>query len=185
MSFTREEVVRDYRLATTSREASLLGRREVLTGKAKFGIFGDGKELPQLAMARVFQPGDFRSGYYRDQTLMLAAGMATLEQLFAQLYADWDSDAEPASSGRQMNSHFATPTIEADGSWRRLVEQKNSAADTSPTASQMPRLVGLAQASKHYRHVPGLEAFDGFSSGGEEIAFGTIGNASCAEGPFW
>ncbi|MEM8994831.1 MAG: thiamine pyrophosphate-dependent enzyme, partial [Acidobacteriota bacterium] len=185
MNFTREEVMRDYRIAATSREASLLGRREVLTGKAKFGIFGDGKELPQLAMARAFRPGDFRSGYYRDQTFMLAAGMATLEELFAQLYADWDREREPASSGRQMNSHFATSTLDADGRWLRLIERKNSAADTSPTGSQMPRLVGLAQASKFYRELPGLEAFEGFSSNGNEVAFGTIGNASCAEGMFW
>ncbi|MEM1179270.1 MAG: thiamine pyrophosphate-dependent enzyme [Acidobacteriota bacterium] len=184
-NFTREEVVRDYRMAATSREASLLGRREVLTGKAKFGIFGDGKELPQLAMAKAFQPGDFRSGYYRDQTFMLAAGMVTLEQLFAQLYADWDGEREAASSGRQMNSHFATPTLDREGRWHRLVDQKNSSADTSPTGSQMPRLVGLAQASKFYRELPGLEGFDGFSTNGDEVAFGTIGNASCAEGMFW
>lgn len=181
---TREEVLRDYRVAIESREASLLGRREVLTGKAKFGIFGDGKELPQLAMARVFEPGDVRSGYYRDQTFMLAAGMTTISEMFSQLYADPTLAHEPASGGRQMNSHFSTPMLDGEGRWRRLVDLKTSAADSSPTASQMPRLVGLAQASKVYRQLEGLDD-DSFSRGGAEIAFGTIGNASCAEGPFW
>ncbi len=185
ISFTREEILQDYQTACESRQASLLGRREVLSGKAKFGIFGDGKELPQLAMAKVFQPGDFRSGYYRDQTFMLAAGMLTLEEMFSQLYADPNPEHEPASSGRQMNSHFATHTLDEQGRFRRLVDLKTSIADSSPTASQMPRLVGLAQASKLYRHVPELSAIDGFSNNGSEIAFGTIGNASCAEGPFW
>ncbi|MEM6796774.1 MAG: thiamine pyrophosphate-dependent enzyme [Acidobacteriota bacterium] len=185
MSFTREEAVRDYRLAVLSREASLLGRREVLTGKAKFGIFGDGKELPQLAMARAFEPGDFRSGYYRDQTFMLASEMVTLGQMFSQLYADPNPAHEPASSGRQMNSHFATATLDENGAWRRLTDLKISSADSSPTASQMPRLVGLAYASRLYRELPALADRDGFSRGGREVAFGTIGNASCAEGPFW
>ena len=185
ISFTREEILRDYQTACESRQASLLGRREVLTGKAKFGIFGDGKELPQLAMAKVFQPGDFRSGYYRDQTFMLAAGILSIEEMFSQLYADPNPEHEPASSGRQMNSHFATHTLDAEGRFRRLVDLKTSIADSSPTASQMPRLVGLAQASKLYRQVPELSGIDGFSNNGSEIAFGTIGNASCAEGPFW
>ncbi|MEM1205220.1 MAG: thiamine pyrophosphate-dependent enzyme [Acidobacteriota bacterium] len=180
----RDLVLRDYRIAYTSRQASLVGRREVLTGKAKFGIFGDGKELPQLAMARAFRPGDLRSGYYRDQTFMLAAGMVTVEQLFSQLYADPDPAHDPASSGRQMNSHFATHFLDADGRFQRLADRPNSVADSSPTASQMPRLVGLAYASKLYRALPELPS-DGFSNGGSEIAFGTIGNASCAEGPFW
>lgn len=185
ISFTREEILKDYKTACESRQASLLGRKEVLTGKAKFGIFGDGKELPQLAMAKVFQPGDFRSGYYRDQTFMMAADMMSIEDMFSQLYADPNPEHEPASSGRQMNSHFATGTLDSEGRFRRLIDLKTSIADTSPTASQMPRLVGLAQASKLYRHVPELNGLDGFSNNGSEIAFGTIGNASCAEGPFW
>ncbi len=180
-----EEVLADYRIAYESRQASLIGRREVLTGKAKFGIFGDGKEVAQLAMAKAFRPGDLRSGYYRDQTFMLAAGMATLEELFAQLYANPDPALEPASAGRQMNSHFATRTLDEGGGWRNLAELKVSAADSSPTGSQMPRLVGLAYASRLYRELPGLEHLAGFSKGGDEIAFGTIGNASCAEGVFW
>lgn len=182
--FTPDEVQNDYRIGVESREASLIGRREVLTGKAKFGIFGDGKEVPQLAMAKAFRNGDVRSGYYRDQTFMLAAGMMTLGEFFAQLYADPEND--PASSGRQMNAHFATPTLEPDGAWKRLIDQKTSAADTSPTGSQMPRLVGLAQASRLYRELPDLgERATNFSQNGDEIAFGTIGNASCAEGMFW
>ncbi len=180
-----EDVLGDYRLAFLSRQASLLGRKEVLSGKAKFGIFGDGKEVPQLAMARAFRPGDLRAGYYRDQTFMLAAGLTTVEQLFAQLYADSDPAHEPASAGRQMNGHFATRTLNEDGSWKRLVDLKTSTADTSPTASQMPRLVGLAYASRLYRELDELAHLDGFSNRGDEIAFGTIGNASCAEGPFW
>ncbi len=180
-----EDILGDYRLAYRSRQASLLGRKEVLTGKAKFGIFGDGKEIPQLAMARAFRPGDLRAGYYRDQTFMLAAGLTTVEQLFAQLYADSDPAHDPGSSGRQMNGHFATPTLNEDGTWKRLVDLKTSTADTSPTASQMPRLVGLAYASRLYRELDELRYLDGFSNGGDEIAFGTIGNASCAEGMFW
>jgi pyruvate/2-oxoglutarate/acetoin dehydrogenase E1 component/TPP-dependent pyruvate/acetoin dehydrogenase alpha subunit len=180
-----EEILSDYRLAFASRQASLIGRKEVLTGKAKFGIFGDGKEVPQLAMARVFRPGDVRAGYYRDQTFMLASGLITIEELFAQLYADPDPKHEPASSDRQMNAHFATPTLEEDGSWKRLADLRISSADTSPTASQMPRLVGLAYASRLYRQLESLRHLDGFSNHGNEIAFGTIGNASCAEGIFW
>ncbi|HEX9731427.1 MAG TPA: thiamine pyrophosphate-dependent enzyme [Thermoanaerobaculia bacterium] len=185
ISFSKEDVLRDYRIGYESRQASLIGRREVLTGKAKFGIFGDGKEVPQLAMARVFQPGDVRSGYYRDQTFMLAAGMLTIEAFFAQLYADPDPEHDPASSGRQMNSHFATATVAADGSWLPLAELRNCSADTSPTGSQMPRLAGLAYASRLYRELPGLKDRTRFSNGGNEVAFGTIGNASCAEGLFW
>jgi pyruvate/2-oxoglutarate/acetoin dehydrogenase E1 component/TPP-dependent pyruvate/acetoin dehydrogenase alpha subunit len=182
---TREAVLEDYRIGYMSRQASLLGRREVLTGKAKFGIFGDGKELPQLAMARAFQPGDFRSGYYRDQTFMLAAGLLTLEQFFAQLYADTNLRHEPASGGRQMNNHFATPLLDEKGEWLPLSRLKNSIADVSPTASQMPRLVGLAWASVLYRQLPELRALTDFSQNGDEIAWGTIGDASTSEGLFW
>lgn len=183
--FTAESILRDYRTAFRSRQASLLGRREVLTGKAKFGIFGDGKEVPQLAMARAFRPGDIRSGYYRDQTLMLALGLLSIEQLFAQLYADPDPEREPSTGGRQMNAHFATRFLEPDGSWRALREEFHSSADVSPTGSQMPRLVGLAYASRLYRELPGLDGLEGFSDRGNEVAWGTIGNASCAEGMFW
>ncbi len=184
-SFVREDVLADYRLAYRSRQASLIGRREVLSGKAKFGIFGDGKELAQIAMARAFQPGDFRSGYYRDQTFMLAIGEHNLDEFFAQLFANTDLKAEPATGGRAMNAHFATRSLNPDGSWKNLTEQKNSSADISPTASQMPRLVGLAHASKLYREVTELQAFTQFSRKGNEVAFGTIGNASSAEGMFW
>jgi pyruvate/2-oxoglutarate/acetoin dehydrogenase E1 component/TPP-dependent pyruvate/acetoin dehydrogenase alpha subunit len=180
-----EEIIYDYRLAYRSRQASYIGRREVLSGKAKFGIFGDGKELPQLAMARVFKNGDFRSGYYRDQTFMFATGMATIQELFAQLYANPDLEAEPNSGGRMMNAHFATRSLNPDGSWKNLTEQPNSTGDISPTSSQMPRVVGLAYASKLYRQVPALAQFTQFSKNGDEVAFATIGNASCAEGLFW
>ncbi|MDH3745267.1 MAG: thiamine pyrophosphate-dependent enzyme, partial [Acidobacteriota bacterium] len=183
--FTGESILNDYRVAVRSREASLLGRKEVLTGKAKFGIFGDGKEVAQVAMAHAFRPGDTRAGYYRDQTLMLALGLLTVEQLFAQIYADPDPDREPCSAGRQMNGHFATRLVAEDGSWLPQVEGFNSSADLSPTGSQMPRLVGLAYASRLYRELDGLEDFSGFSDNGNEIAFGTIGNATCAEGLFW
>jgi 2-oxoisovalerate dehydrogenase E1 component len=183
--FTKESVIADYRLAFRSRQASLIGRREVLTGKAKFGIFGDGKEVAQIAMARAFRPGDFRSGYYRDQTFMMAVGALTLEEFFAQLYADADAERDPSSAGRSMNCHFATRSLAADGSWKNLTEMVNSAADLSPTGSQMPRLVGLAYASKVYRELESLSGAATFSRGGDEIAFGTIGNASCAEGMFW
>jgi 2-oxoisovalerate dehydrogenase E1 component len=178
-------VTNDYRIAVESREASLLGRKEVLTGKAKFGIFGDGKEVPQIAMARQFRDGDFRSGYYRDQTFMLAIGQLTVQQFFAQLYAHTDVEAEPASAGRQMNGHYATRSINADGSWKDLTKMKNSSADISPTAGQMPRLLGLAQASKVYRINKDLKDFTKFSNGGNEVAFGTIGDASTSEGLFW
>ena len=176
------ELLRDYRLGILSRECSLLGRKEVLTGKAKFGIFGDGKELAQLAWARVFRNGDFRSGYYRDQTFMMAIGALSPKQFFASLYADTDIEREPSSAGRQMNGHFATPTLHADGSWMSLVDRKNVSADISPTGSQMPRLLGLAQASKVYRS---LGVRNAFSQNGGEVAWGTIGNASTSEGLFW
>ncbi len=186
--FTKESILRDYRIAYQSRQTSLLGRREVLTGKAKFGIFGDGKEVAQLALARAFRKGDFRSGYYRDQTLMMALGLLTVEEFFAQLYADPDVIREPCSAGRSMTAHFSTCMLESDGAFRRLVDLYNSSADVSPTGSQMPRLVGLAYASKLYREIPGLlevEELRNFSRNGDEIAWGTIGNASCAEGLFW
>jgi pyruvate/2-oxoglutarate/acetoin dehydrogenase E1 component/TPP-dependent pyruvate/acetoin dehydrogenase alpha subunit len=184
--FTKESILRDYRIAFQSRQASLLGRREVLTGKAKFGIFGDGKEVAQLALARAFRPGDVRSGYYRDQTLMLALGLLTLEEFFAQLYADADIEREPCSAGRSMTAHFGTCMLGPDGELRNLVDLLNSSSDVSPTGSQMPRLVGLAYASRLYRELPELrEAGAAFSRNGDEIAFGTIGNASCAEGMFW
>ncbi|MEW5854876.1 MAG: thiamine pyrophosphate-dependent enzyme [Myxococcota bacterium] len=184
-AFQKDEVIRDYRLAFQSRQASLIGRKEVLSGKAKFGIFGDGKEVPQLAMARAFRKGDFRSGYYRDQTFMFATGMSNLSEFFAQLYANTDLSADPASGGRQMNGHFATRTLNDDGSWKNLADIYNCSADVSPTGSQMPRLVGLAYASKLFREVEVLKGFTRFSHGGNEVAWGTIGNASCAEGMFW
>ena len=180
-----EVIILDYRLAYRSRQASYIGRREVLSGKAKFGIFGDGKELPQLAIAHVFKQGDFRSGYYRDQTFMFATGMATIQELFAQLYADPDLEAEPSSGGRMMDAHFATRSLNPDGTWKDLTIQPNSTGDVSPTASQMPRVVGLAYASKLYRQNPALHKFSQFSNDGNEVAFATIGNASCAEGLFW
>lgn len=180
----KAEVLADYKVAVTSRECSLLGRREVLTGKAKFGIFGDGKEVPQLAMAKAFKNGDFRSGYYRDQTFMMAIDQFTIENFFAGLYADTNIENEPMSGGRQMGGHFTTHNLNEDGTWKNLMEQKNSSADISPTAGQMPRLLGLAQASKIYRKVEGIEA-DKFSNNGNEIAWGTIGNASTSEGHFW
>lgn len=178
-------ILEDYRLACSSREASILGRKEVFMGKAKFGIFGDGKEVAQLAMAKVFRPGDFRSGYYRDQTLMLAIGELTLQQYFAQLYAHPDVEADPASAGRLMNGHYATRMLDEQGAYRQLSKLKNSSADVSPTASQMPRLVGLAYASKLFRNNPGLSSYKDLSNKGNEIAFGTIGNASTSEGMFF
>ena len=180
----KAEVINDYKLAVTSRECSLLGRREVLTGKAKFGIFGDGKEVPQIAWAKAFENGDFRSGYYRDQTFMMAIGELTIEQFFAGLYANTDLKEEPMSAGRQMGGHFATHSLDANGHWNNLTEQKNSSSDISPTAGQMPRLLGLAQASKIYRHVDGIDTTK-FSKNGNEIAWGTIGNASTSEGLFF
>jgi 2-oxoisovalerate dehydrogenase E1 component len=178
-------VLADYRLACESREASVLGRKEVFLGKAKFGIFGDGKEIAQLAMAKVFRAGDWRSGYYRDQTFMLAIQELTLEQYFAQLYAHAEIDADPASAGRQMNGHFATRILDENGALREVSKLKNISSDISPTAGQMPRLLGLAYASKLFRNNPQLKSFTNLSTNGNEIAFGTIGNASTAEGMFF
>ncbi|MCB2180055.1 transketolase [bacterium] len=183
--FAPNEVIADYRLAYKSRQASLIGRREVLSGKAKFGIFGDGKELAQIALAKFVRPGDFRSGYYRDQTLMFATGALSISGYFAQLYADPNIEREPATGGRSMNAHFSTRLLNSDGNWKNILEQFNSSADVSPTASQMPRLVGLAYASKLFRELPELKDMSQFSHNGDEIAFGTIGNASSAEGMFW
>lgn len=186
MSFEdfKKEVLSDYKIAVTSRECSLLGRREVLTGKAKFGIFGDGKEVPQLAMAKAFLKGDFRSGYYRDQTLMMALGELTVEQFFAGLYANTDLSLEPMSAGRQMGGHFTTHSLDENGHWKDLTKQYNSSADISPTAGQMPRLLGLAQASKIYRNIENIN-HSKFSKNGNEVAWGTIGNASTSEGLFF
>ena len=184
----KNEVLEDFKLASISRETSLMGRREVLSGKAKFGIFGDGKELAQIALAKQFQNGDFRSGYYRDQTLMFAIDQLNVQQYFAGLYAHTDLVHEPQSGGRQMGGHFATRNLDENGDWINLMEQKNSSADISPTAGQMPRLLGLAQASKIYREnkeLASLEEFKKFTNGGNEVAFGTIGDASTSEGPFW
>lgn len=181
----KKEVINDYKIAVVSRECSLLGRREVLTGKAKFGIFGDGKEVPQLAMAKAFKNGDFRSGYYRDQTFMMAIGAMNIEQFFAGLYGHTDINFDPMSAGRQMGGHFATHSLDENGNWKNLTQQKNSSADISPTAGQMPRLLGLAQASKIFRNVKGLETFTNFSNKGNEVAWGTIGNASTSEGLFF
>ncbi len=180
----KNQILEDYKLGRISREMSYLGRREVLTGKAKFGIFGDGKELPQLAMAKVFKDGDFRSGYYRDQTFALAIDAVSVESFFAQLYADTNIEREPASAGRQMNGHYATRSLNKDGSWKNLMSQKNISSDISPTAGQMPRLLGLALASKVYKSVT-FEGSEKFSKAGNEVAFGTIGDASTAEGHFW
>ena len=179
------EVLADYKIAIISRECSLLGRKEVLTGKAKFGIFGDGKEVPQLAMAKAFKNGDFRSGYYRDQTFMMAIGKLSIEQFFAGLYGHADINFDPMSAGRQMGGHFSTFSLDDKGQWNNLTIQKNSSADISPTAGQMPRLLGLAQASKIYRNVNGIENKTNFSINGNEVAWGTIGNASTSEGLFF
>jgi pyruvate/2-oxoglutarate/acetoin dehydrogenase E1 component/TPP-dependent pyruvate/acetoin dehydrogenase alpha subunit len=181
----RQRMLDDYRLACISREASLLGRKEVLTGKAKFGIFGDGKELAQIAMARQFKNGDWRAGYYRDQTFMMAIDELTVRQYFAALYAHTDVSLEPASGGRQMGGHYGTRFLNQNGSWKNVAELKNSSADISPTAGQMPRLLGLAQASKMYRQLPDLHTFTNFSNKGNEVAFGTIGDSSTSEGLFW
>ena len=184
----KQEILDDYKLAVTSREASYLGRKETLTGKAKFGIFGDGKEIPQIAMAKYFKEGDFRSGYYRDQTFMMAIGQVTVQQFFAQLYAHANIEADPHSGGRQMNAHFSTRSLDENGKWKDLTKMKNTSPDMSPTAGQMARLLGLAQASKVYRNHEGLkenEEFDKFSENGNEIAWGTIGDASTSEGIFW
>jgi 2-oxoisovalerate dehydrogenase E1 component len=181
----KKQVLEDFRMANISRQASLLGRKEVLTGKAKFGIFGDGKELAQIAMAKVFEKGDFRSGYYRDQTFMFAKGINTVQQFFAQLYAHPDLEADPNSAGRSMNGHFSSHLLDEKGNWLTQTERYNVSADISPTAGQMPRLLGLAYASKLYRNNAELHSFTNFSIQGNEIAFGTIGNASTSEGPFW
>ena len=181
----KQNVINDYDLAFKSRQASVLGRREVLTGKAKFGIFGDGKEVAQLAMAKAFKNGDWRAGYYRDQTFMFATGMLTIKQLFAQLYANPDIEQEPASAGRQMNAHFATRFMNEDGTWKNLTAMKNCSADISPTAGHMARLVGLAYASKLFRQNPDLADLKNLSINGNEVAFGTIGNASTSEGVFF
>ncbi len=181
----RRQVLDDYRIALVSREASLLGRREVLTGKAKFGIFGDGKEVAQVAMAKFFKAGDFRSGYYRDQTFMFASGLASLEQFFAQLFADPDVNNDPFSAGRQMVSHFATRFVDDNGNWLDLANRKNVSADVAPTAGQMPRALGLAFASKCFRETQQLTAFDSMSHNGDEICFCTIGDAATSEGHFW
>lgn len=181
----KAEIHNDYRIAVTSRECSLLGRREVLTGKAKFGIFGDGKEIPQLAWAKVFKNGDWRSGYYRDQTFMMAIGELTIQQFFAGLYAHANIEADPMSAGRQMGGHFTTHSLNDDGTWKNLTVQKNSSADISPTAGQMPRLLGLAQASKVFRNIKDFKNKSNFSNNGNEVAWGTIGNASTSEGIFW
>ena len=180
----KKQVLEDYRLIVTSREASLLGRREVLNGKAKFGIFGDGKELPQIALSKVFQKGDYRSGYYRDQTFMMSINELTVKQLFSGLYANTDINEEPMSAGRQMGAHFNTPFLNKDGSWKNLIDFKNSSSDISCTGSQMPRLLGLAQASKLYRKLK-IKNSSKFSNNGNEIAWGTIGNASTSEGVFF
>ncbi|MBA0883518.1 alpha-ketoacid dehydrogenase subunit alpha/beta [Flavobacterium undicola] len=181
----KTEVLNDYKIAATSRECSLVGRREVLTGKAKFGIFGDGKEVPQIAMAKFFKNGDFRSGYYRDQTFMMAIGEFTIANFFAGLYGNTDIKQEPMSAGRQMGGHFVTHSLNEDGSWKNLTKQKNSSSDISPTAAQMPRLLGLAQASKFYRKINNIPNQRNFSNDGDEIAWGTIGNASTSEGVFF
>ena len=181
----RKQVLLDYRSVCLSREASLLGRKEVLTGKAKFGIFGDGKEVAQVAMAKFFQPGDFRSGYYRDQTFMFASGLATVDQFFAQLYADPDIEHDPFSAGRQMNAHFATPMVDESGAWLDLAHRKNISSDIAPTAGQMTRALGLAFASKCFRSVPQLAPYTELSDRGNEVCFCTIGDASTSEGHFW
>lgn len=180
-----QEILDDYRLIWKSRYMSYLGRKEVLTGKAKFGIFGDGKELPQVVMAKYFKNGDFRAGYYRDQTLMLAIGGLKIDEFFAQLYADPNVEHDPSSAGRQMNSHFATRLLNDDGTWKVQTEMKNTAADLSPTAGQMPKLLGLAQASKVYRQSEELGQKTNFTNQGNEVAWGTIGDASTSEGHFW
>ena len=187
LSFDRfkDEVLNDFRWACISREVSLIGRKEVLNGKAKFGIFGDGKEVAQIAMAKFFKNGDFRSGYYRDQTFMLASGLAKVEEIFAQLYADPDVEREPFSAGRQMNCHFATKFVDADGQWLRLVDSKNISSDIAPTAGQMPRGLGLAFASKAFRNIEQLKDLKSLSDNGNEVCFTTIGDASTSEGHFW
>ena len=180
-----DQVINDYRVAYSSRIASLTGRKEVLTGKAKFGIFGDGKEVAQVAMARFMENGDFRAGYYRDQTLMFALGLSDIQKFFAQLYAHPDKDQEPSSAGRSMNGHFSTRMLDGHGNWLKQTDRINISSDISPTASQMPRVLGLAFASKIYKSNKDLHAYSDFSNQGNEIAWGTIGNASTSEGHFW
>jgi len=181
----RNEVLKDYRISCESRQTSLMGRKEVLTGKAKFGIFGDGKEVAQVAMAKFFKPGDFRAGYYRDQTFMFAAGMATVEQYFAQLFSDPDINNDPFSAGRQMNAHFATKNVDENGNWLDLANIKNTSSDVAPTAGQMPRALGLALASKLFRNVATFNQHSNLSDNGNEVCFCTIGDASTSEGHFW
>ena len=181
----KKEVITDYKTACLSRNMSLLARKEVLGGKAKFGIFGDGKEIPQIAMAKQFKKGDWRSGYYRDQTFILAAGMTTPKEFFAQLYGETRTELNPDNGGRSFNNHFGTRIIDEKGEWKRLTDMKCTSSDISPTAGQMPRLVGLAMASKLYRNNPNLKQFDQFSIDGNEVAFGTIGDASTSEGHFF
>ncbi|MCI0695881.1 thiamine pyrophosphate-dependent enzyme [candidate division KSB1 bacterium] len=185
IELSAEEIIKDYRLAYQSRQVSLISRKEVMAGKAKFGIFGDGKEIPQVALAKAFRKGDFRSGYYRDQTLIFALGIHSMQEYFAQLYAHADVGADPASAGRAMNAHFGSRSLHPDGSWKNLMEMYNTSADVSPTGSQMPRLVGLGYASRLYRELKELQHLKQFSDNGNEIAFGTIGNATCAEGMLW
>src|SRR6476620_4297237 len=181
----RNEVLKDYRICCESRETSLLGRKEVLTGKAKFGIFGDRKEVAQVAMAKFFKPGDFRAGYYRDQTFMFAAGLSTIEEFFSQLYADPDVNNDPFSAGRQMNSHFATKFVDENGDWLDLANRKNVSSDIAPTAGQMPRALGLAFASKFFRNTSVVGNYKELSDNGNEVCFCTIGDASTSEGHFW
>src|SRR5687767_2612287 len=181
----KEEIIRDYRLAYQSRQVSLIGRREVLSGKAKFGIFGDGKELINIAIARASQKGDWRSGYYRDQTWMFMLGVMSIQEFFAQLYAHADVNHDSNTGGRSMNAHFANRFLNPDGSWKNQTESYNTAADVSPTGTQMPRTVGLAYASVLYRGLEELQQFNQFSKNGSEVVFASIGNASVAEGMFW
>lgn len=184
-NISKQEILSDYKLAVLSRETSLLGRKEVLTGKAKFGIFGDGKEVAQIALAKTFREGDWRSGYYRDQTFMMATGMYTPEDFFAQLYGQTDVDLNPGNAGRSFNNHFATRSLNPDGTWKDLTKMKNTSSDISPTAGQMPRLLGLAYASKLFRNIDVLKQQTTLSHNGNEVAFGTIGDASTSEGHFW
>jgi len=181
----REAVINDYTLAHQSRQASLLGRKEVLTGKAKFGIFGDGKEVPQVAMAKFFRPGDFYAGYYRDQTFAFATGAANIQQFFSQLYADPDPANDPHSAGRNMNNHFGSPFLNEEGEFVELSQRKNLANGMAPTAGHMPKALGLAYASKLFRNVDVLKDLHAFSNQGDEVCFCTIGDASTSEGHFW
>src|SRR5512144_956828 len=185
LPFEKDQIIKDYRLAYQSRQASLIGRREVLSGKAKFGIFGDGKELANIAIAHAFQKGDWRSGYYRDQTWMFMLGVMNIQEFFAQLYAHADVNHESNTGGRSMDAHFASRFLNSDGSWKNQTETYNTSADISPTGAQMPRTVGLAYASVLYRKIPELKDFTQFSKNGNEVTFASIGNASTAEGMFW